>query len=183
MSEKTTQITLSRALRLKNRLTNRINKVWSEISSNNSVLGNTLRTIDVEQRFGLYNKLLGLLIQLKSGIAAATAPIQEKLITLSEKRSYCSVLRALPVKEGADYHDHTYRMALMDEKSTTNVPTYSAILTAQRVETLIGQTEREIDALQDAIDTHNATVRVSISAELEADGVLTASAKPTTAKR
>lgn len=167
-----TKITLSRALRLKNRLVNRMTQVWTDIATYNSRPSEADPVVRVDQLYPLYAKLQSLLIELKTAIQTGTQKIQGQLVTLSEKKGFIKLLKALSTTSGKQVGQHARYGS-----STTEPLTYIAVITKGDVDTTIGQLEKEIDTLQDQVEQHNASTQVTISNELLADGVLTAPSK------
>ena len=80
-------MTLAKALKRKNRLTQKISKLQQEIQSENSVRADDLRKIKVEDLMSEFNEKVDQLIKLKIAIFIASTPQRENILRLGELKS------------------------------------------------------------------------------------------------
>lgn len=153
------QITLARALKLKNRLAGQLAKLGQRAIAHNSYVEGTANAYDSNVVFDDYAEVRDQLIEVKAKIQIANAPIQEKIIRIGELRSQVSLLQSMNVTEGPV---HTNRF--LDDKEV--VHNYLVHYTKSERDEWVEEIESDIDTLQDEIDTHNAVTRVELSFDL-----------------
>lgn len=147
-----TSITLAKALKVKNRLAGRLNKLNSDILHNNSVLKENENKVNVEKLIASRDELVESLIQLKSALYIANSGIQETLYRLAEKKAEVQNLSALPTRDGNERHAY----------QNTEV-VWVAYLKKEDVDLKVKKLESEIDAFQDSIDEYNNTKKIEIN--------------------
>lgn len=137
------KVSLAKALKLKNRLAGRLNKVVTTINSYNSVTeGNQqvdIRKLDFERA-----ELVAALVELKTAICDANRGIYKSITLLQEKKGEIEFLNSLPIRQGKEV---TYNGVVV---------TYVATITKSEVDERVKKLEKEIDLLQDEIDYYNA---------------------------
>jgi hypothetical protein len=151
----TAQISLHKALKLKNRLAGRLATVTSEIQMNNSVLADDAQNPsrpNVKDLLEQRQQIVGALIDLKISHYNANQGIQRQLYTLGEKKAELSFLAGLNTHEGVDRHGY----------QNTEVK-YVATIKKPEVDAARRKLEAEIDALQDEIDAYNYTTKVEVA--------------------
>lgn len=154
-----TEITLARALKLKNRLTGQVQVLGQRAVSHNSFVTGTTNSYDTRKVFAQYETTQSNLIEVKTKIQLANAAIQEKIVEIGELRSHIALLKSMNVTEGPQYIDRYGS----DEDATRD---YTASIGKAERDATVESLEAEIDLLQDEIDTHNATTRVKLSFDL-----------------
>ena len=139
---------LNKALKAKNKLTKKLNDHLNNFISNNSAVVGRKREFDPEVEFNNYLEVSKQLTELKTKIQIANAPILSKIYEMAEKKSLVSKLRNLPVKEG-EYDNYGDKPLV-----------YNSFINAERKRSLVNTLEDEIEALQEEIDTFNATTSI-----------------------
>ena len=148
------KISLSKLMKVKNRLAGRIATVVTEIQSYNSVVKDT-ESPDVRALVEKHERMVAQMIKLKVALDDANrAGQRERIYQISEKKGKLAWLRTLNTRHGSQRgYDNT-------------VVEYVAFLRKQEVEDTVRRLEREIDELQDSIDAFNASRKVTVDAEL-----------------
>ena len=151
-------INLAKALKTKNRLVGRLARLDKRITTENC---ETLRAgeefhddyqnPEVNALFEQRGVLVNALINLKSSISRSNQKIQPLLYKLAELKSEMKLYQSLNTTHGV-VESH-YR-----EGGTTYVSTVKK----QDVEDHIKRLEKEIDSIQDAIDTYNYTNTIEV---------------------
>lgn len=140
---KSVSLSLSKALKVKNRLAGRLAKVNSTIMSYNcSIEGR--KEVDVAELDKLRLNLSNALVDLKAAIYDANRGIYRSIILIGEKKGDIDFLSGLNTKHGAE---PSY------QGTTVN---YVSVIQKQEVDKRVKQLEKEIDDLQDRIDKYNA---------------------------
>jgi len=149
-----TTITLSKALKLKNRIQGRISQLTHDIRTYATTMDGGPVKVEVH---GLLNKrthLAANLVALKSAIAEANAPIRCHIFWLGEIKSAIALLRELePAAQLEGLHRRLWR-------EDSIAPTYS--FSKEDIDQLVAVREKELDGLQDEIDVHNASTKITI---------------------
>lgn len=145
------QITLAKALKLKNRLAGRLAKVQEDISTYNSVLKEQVGKVDIPGCVKLRDQIQESLIGLKTKIILANGEIQETLIRMGETKSKLTFLEMIPVRDGAERHGY----------QNTEI-TWVAAISKGDIDSERKKLESEIDAMQDKVDTFNHTQKLEI---------------------
>jgi hypothetical protein len=148
-------ITLSRALKYKNRVIEKMRKIETDIQANNSILEGAERNYDpnvlLEERLILESHL----VDLKLKIDAANAPIKESIIRMQELKSRLTFLQSIGTAHGKQ---QSHRNLYGDEGEVV----YQAVIRKNRVDKMISDINRLIDGLQEEIDRHNNTQTIDI---------------------
>lgn len=145
------QISLAKALKLKNRLAGRLNKVQSDIQHFNSVLEEQTGKVDVASLMKTREEIMDALVDLKTSIIRANNEIQPLLIRQGELRSKAEFISMIPVRDGVERHGY----------QNTEIK-YVATLKKQDVDEETRKIETEIDAIQDKLDEFNHTMRLEV---------------------
>ena len=150
-------LTLAKALSIKNRLAGRLAQARSNIETYNSVLAGQRddygkATVDVRAEYARYRKLQDGLIVVKAVIQRANLPIYEDILQLGELKSVIQMLNGLDTKNGTEpgYNGVEFR--------------YSAVMLKPEALGIIRELEAQIDAIQDKINEFNASNRIEIPA-------------------
>ncbi|MCI0702619.1 MAG: hypothetical protein L0241_16165 [Planctomycetia bacterium] len=155
----TLNITLAKALKLKNRLAGRIAKLSLTIQTYNSTQEKS-EQIDVRAAHAERADLVRRLTDLKLAIALANAPIQRDIFELAELKAEVTLLAALNTKHGT----------FLEGYPTSGQVTYIAQFRKTDVDAMTEALETRIDALQDKLDTFNAKTAIAIDAGTIAAG-------------
>ncbi len=162
----TTDITLAKALKLKNRLAGRVNKLTQDIQAYNSTQEGADR-LDVP---GLYEErrvTVARLTDLKVAINRANAPVQRDIYELAELKALVGMLACLNTKHGS----------FVEGYANTGAVSYVAQLRKADADRETLRCEAEIDRLQDKLDGFNATTRIAVDADTVALAEATRPAK------
>jgi hypothetical protein len=146
------QISLAKALKLKNRLAGRLNKVQQDIQTYNSVLTEQANQVDVPALCKLRDEIADNLVTLKTKIVFGNAEIQADLIRQGELKSKLTWLATLETRDGKERHGY----------QNTEV-TWVASVKKKDVDQETKKLEAEIDAIQDKLDTYNHTKKIEVS--------------------
>ena len=153
-------MTISQALKEKNRITGRINTLQQQLYKFNRYNKNKTPDLDAEELMESLQKEWAYLINLKSKIARANVGIAESLIRLSEAKAelkfWQGFVNAGPALEIVTETVYDYSVKNHVNKETPMVSVYTSkqvLENTQRVQT-------EIENLQDSVDTYNATTQI-----------------------
>ena len=91
---------LAKALKSKNRLSQKIKELEIEIQTENSARADADRKIDVAKLVGEHNNSVDNLIKLKVAIFVASTPMRETILRLGELKSKIMFLKGINVTEG-----------------------------------------------------------------------------------
>jgi hypothetical protein len=146
------EITLAKALKLKNRLAGRLARVQADILAYNSVPEGQAGQVNVPALVQSRQELVGALVGLKAAISEANRAVQRDIYDLAEKKATAQFLAGVCTRHGAQPAVYP---------STTEV-NYVAALKKADVDGLVARLETEIDQLQDKLDqfNHDHTVEV-----------------------
>lgn len=151
----TQAISLAKALKLKNRLAGRLNKVQSDIDIYNSVLAEQVGVVDVLSLSKLRDEICECLIELKTKIISSNAEIQYDLIRQGELKSTLTWLSSLNTRHGKERHGY----------QNTEVE-YIAAIQKKDIDATTKKLEAEIDEIQDRIDTFNYVKKLEVSSRM-----------------
>lgn len=155
----TLNITLAKALKLKNRLAGKIAKLTQTVQLYNSTQ-QTAEQIDVRAKFAERADLVRRLTDLKHTVARANAPIQRDIFDLAELKAEVTLLSALNTKHGT----------FLEGYPTAGTVAYVAQYRKADVDGMTDALEQRIDALQDKLDTFNAQTLIAVESETIAAG-------------
>lgn len=147
----TTNISLAKALKLKNRLAGRIAKLTQTVQTYNSTQEKA-EQIDVRAAFAERTDLVRRLTELKLSVALANAPIQRDIFALAEMKAEVTLLAGLNTKHGT----------IIEGYPVSAEVGYIAQFRKGDVDAMVLELEGRIDALQDKLDTFNATTVIAV---------------------
>ncbi len=147
------KITLSRALRYKKRVLERLRSAESDVQTYNSLAAGAVREVDVMEKIKEREKIVLHLLDLKIAMQDATRPIMPLVFQLSETKSEIAFWQRIPTVHGK------VRAHYRDEAETE----YWAIIRKNEVDEKVCKLQDRIDALQTRIDAHNASTSIEIS--------------------
>jgi len=145
------KVSLSRALKEKNRQVKRVKVLQDQIRQYNSVVAGSAKPFDVQSKFTEYEAAALKLAALKSAIQIANAPIVPKIHEMAELRGLIAFLGALDTKAGRNVYG--FQGELVD---------YEAAIDAAQAEHMRKRFEDRLDALQDEVDAFNASTEVEL---------------------
>jgi hypothetical protein len=146
------EITLAKALKLKNRLTGRLAKVQADIQAYNSVPEGQADQVNVPALMQTREELVGALVALKTAINDANREAQRDIYDLAEKKATAQFLVGLNTRHGPQPPVYP---------STTEV-IYVAALKKANVDALVARLESDIDQLQDRLDQFNHVHKIEV---------------------
>jgi hypothetical protein len=157
MPKDTSQINLSRALKLKNRLVHRLSQLDTLITSYNSTPEDN-QEYDVRDLYKGRTDLAKLLVELKTAINTANQPVQKQIFELAECKSLIAMLNKVSTKNGPSLEGFSAVRVL-----------YVAQLRKPEVDREVKRVEQEIDRLQDELDRFNYKTLITIDRSMLAD--------------
>jgi hypothetical protein len=146
------EITLAKALKLKNRLTGRLARVQADVQAYNSVPAGQADQVNVPALVQAREELVGALVGLKTAINGANREAQRDIYALAEKNATAQFLAGLNTRHGPQPPVYP---------STAEV-NYAAALKKAGVDDLVAGLEKEIDQLQDRLDQFNHDHRIEV---------------------
>jgi hypothetical protein len=146
------EITLAKALKIKNRLTGRLAKVQADIQAYNSVPEGQADQVNVPALMKTREDLVGALVSLKTAINDANREVQRDIYDLAEKKATAQFLAGLNTRHGPQPPAFP---------STIEV-SYVAALKKADVDGLVADLEKEIDQLQDRLDQFNHDHKIEV---------------------
>jgi len=150
------EITLAKALKVKNRLTGRLAKVQADIQTFNSVPAGQADQVNVLALMKTREELVGALVSLKTAINEANREAQRDIYDLAEKKATAQFLAGVNTRHGPQPAVYP---------NTTEV-SYVAALKKADVDGLVAGLEKEIDQLQDRLDQFNHGHRIEVDGRL-----------------
>ena len=148
------EITLAKALKVKNRLTGRLARVQADIQAFNSVPAGQADQVNVPALMTARAELVGALVGLKTAINQANREVQRDIYDLAEKKATAQFLAGVNTRHGPQPPVYP---------STVEVH-YVAALKKADVDGLVAGLEKEIDQLQDRLDQFNHDRRIEVEA-------------------
>jgi hypothetical protein len=146
------EITLAKALKVKNRLAGRLAKAQADIQAFNSVPEGQVDQVNVPALMQAREELVGALVALKTAINEANREAQRDIYDLAEKKATAQFLAGVSTRHGPQPAVYP---------STTEV-SYVAALKKADVDALVAGLEKEIDRLQDRLDQFNHARKVEV---------------------
>ena len=146
------ELTLAKALKVKNRLAGRLAKVQADIQAYNSVPQGQADQVNVPALMQTREELVGALVGLKTAINDANREAQRDIYDLAEKKATAQFLAGVNTRHGPQPAVYP---------NTTEV-SYVAALKKADVDALVVRLENDIDQLQDRLDQFNHDRRVEV---------------------
>ena len=150
------EITLAKALKIKNRLTGRLAKVQSDIQAYNSVPAGQADQVNVTALMQTREELVGALVALKTALNDANREAQRDIYDLAEKKATAQFLAGVNTRHGPQPPVYP---------STVEV-VYVAALKKADVDALVVRLETEIDQLQDKLDQFNHVHKIEVDGRI-----------------
>ncbi len=142
-------MTLAKALKQKNRLTQKINNLKQEIQGENQARVDGSRKINVKELMVELEGKIEELIKLKTNIFVASASMRETILKLGELKSKIAFLRGINTGEG--------KISLYGDAEVE----YSVVFDKVYIKEEVKKCEDEIDSLQDELDTFNHKTEIT----------------------
>ena len=145
---------LNKALKQKNRLVGELNRIKSLIQRENSRKEADYNEEKIQDLFLQFSVLTNELIDLKTAIQRATAPIADKLLRLAEIKGQVDFYQSLETTNG------TFERSLSYGSDKVKTETYCAYYDQNAVDNKLAEIQKEINDLQDEIDDYNAITTI-----------------------
>ena len=146
------EITLAKALKVKNRLAGRLAKVQADIQAYNSVPEGQAEQVNVPALMQTREELVGALVSLKTAINDANREAQRDIYDLAEKKATVQFLVGLNTRHGPQPPVYPSTIEVI----------YVAALKKADVDALVARLESEIDQSQDRLDQFNHVHRIEV---------------------
>ncbi len=147
-------VTLAKALKLKNRQVQKVKDLQSRIESSNSYLAGSEPDFDTRILYEELKAETERLWRLKVAINTANVPIHRAIYEMAETKGLITFLKGLNTQRGKAVVGY-----MMGEPAQ-----YEAQITAPAAQIEIAALEARIDDLQDILDSHNATTTIDVEA-------------------
>ena len=143
---------IRQALKEKNKLVKEIQDLYVRISQYNSVEVGAHRPYSPKQLMETLNQKSNQLIELKSKIHRANAPVYDKIFRLSELKSTITRIKNLDCTEGVsnDYYSRNRENPLVK----------TAEISIIERDDMVQHMEEQIETIQDILDTHNQNTQI-----------------------
>jgi hypothetical protein len=149
-------ITLAKALKVKNRLAGRLAKAQADIQAFNSVPQGQADQVNVPALVKTREELVGALVSLKAAINEANREAQRDIYDLAEKKATAQFLAGVNTRHGPQPAVYP---------NTTEV-SYVAALKKADVDALVAGLENDIDQLQDRLDQFNHAHKIEVDGRI-----------------
>ena len=143
---------IRQALKEKNKLVKEIQDLYGRISQYNSVEVGGQRPYSSKQLMEIVNVKSNELIELKTKIHLANAPVYDKIFRLSELKSTITRIKNLDCTEGVS-NDYFSR-------NRENPPVKTAEISIVERDEMVKHMEEQIETIQDILDTHNQNTQI-----------------------
>lgn len=150
-------ISLAKALKVKNRLVGELSNLQNVARQHNAlpVENREDKSVRLDKVWEDIRDVSNRIVELKSKIAVASAPITPFLVDLAETKSAITFLEGLPVKEGKEDTHIGYGV-----NSSLKTVVWNSYINEDSKAKLIKENKNRIDTLQDQIDEFNATTKI-----------------------
>lgn len=149
------KVTLAKALKMKNVLLREISKKNLIMMRNNTYILSNPTVYNTKKELEVRTELVNKLVVVKTAISKANIPVVDKIYRQAELKGAIAVLKGMSTMEGTD-------RPLFDG----DIPTVTkATISQVEMENMISGMEKEIDSIQDELDTfnHNTEFELEIS--------------------
>ena len=146
------RITISKALKFKNRLAARISQTSSDIQDYNSVIKDTDRDVDINAAMKDRARLVEALIKTKAAIFEANRKVYEDIVRISELKAEIVFLRTISTSHGPQ-----------SSYGSQDPIIHEAHLRKADVDKRVRELESDIDSIQDKLDAFNAETKIEIA--------------------
>ena len=143
---------IRQALKEKNKLVKEIQDLYVRISQYNSVEVGAHRPYSPKQLMEIVNVKSNELVDLKTKIHIANAPVYDKIFRLSELKSTITRIKNLDCTEGVsnDYYS----------RNRENPPVKTAEISIIERDEIVKHMEEQIETIQNILDTHNQNTHI-----------------------
>jgi hypothetical protein len=142
---------VAQALKKKARLLKSINDKWTIIKSHNSIISGNPRKYNIKSELSSVEILIQELVELKTKIHLANAPVYDKIFLLSELKTQLKNVEYINTAEGT---------VDAGRYGTPSTVFYEVEIDEIYKNELVKSLTTKIDELQDELDYHNATTQI-----------------------
>jgi hypothetical protein len=150
-----TKIYISRALKYKNRIVERMHKLENDIRNGNAIIEGAVRDIDVRATLNERMKIEAHLVALKGLIDKANEPIKEMIVKMQELKGRIAFLTSIPSTHGIQ----DSRKTMFGEQGSV---TYQAEIRKFELDNMVSEAQEEIDAIQEKVDQFNGANTIEL---------------------
>jgi len=148
-------MSLSQALKLKNRIVAEVNRAKEILLRENSRANSSTSKVDRAAVYKTLQDKTAHLVHLKSAITQANIGIYPVLCEMEELKGRIAFLKSLNTFDGNQRQPRMH--------GDDHVEVFTAFFTAEKVDEEVGTVQARIDALQDQADAFNATTRLPLA--------------------
>ena len=141
---------VKQALKYKKKLASKMNQEFSKVQMYNSVEEGSTRVYDVVESMRNWLAMSEELVELKTKLHLANAPVYGKIFRMSELKSQLSNLRQLDCVDGKHFDRYGRGEAVIK----------TAEISVLERDEMVLKIEEEIERLQEELDEHNATTSI-----------------------
>ena len=141
---------VKQALKYKKKLASKMNQEFSKVQMYNSVEEGSARVYDVVESMRNWLTMSEELVELKTKLHLANAPVYGKIFRMSELKSQLSNLRQLDCVDGKHFDRYGRGEAVVK----------TAEISVLEKDQMVSKIEEEIERLQEELDEHNATTSI-----------------------
>jgi hypothetical protein len=141
---------VKQALKYKKKLASKMNQEFSKVQMYNSVEEGSTRVYDVVESMRNWLTMSEELVELKTKLHLANAPVYGKIFRMSELKSQLSNLKQLDCVDGKHFDRYGRGEAIVK----------TAKISVLEKDQLVLKIEEEIERLQEELDEHNATTSI-----------------------
>ena len=141
---------VKQALKYKKKLASKMNQEFSKVQMYNSVEEGSTRVYDVVESMRNWLTMSEELVELKTKLHLANAPVYGKIFRMSELKSQLSNLKQLDCVDGKHFDRYGRGEAVVK----------TAKISVLEKDQMVLKIEEEIERLQEELDEHNATTSI-----------------------
>jgi hypothetical protein len=141
---------VKQALKYKKKLASKMNQEFSKVQMYNSVEEGSARVYDVVESMRNWLTMSEELVELKTKLHLANAPVYGKIFRMSELKSQLSNLKQLDCVDGKHFDRYGRGEAVVK----------TAKISVLEKDQMVLEIEEEIERLQEELDEHNATTSI-----------------------
>lgn len=146
---KTKIMTVKQALKEKNKLVVEIKSLHDIAKNYNSIEEGNPRRYSVKESLQKATELTKQLVELKSKIHRANAPVYEKIFLMAELKLRAKQIKVISCEEGK-----------VSERYGSNISIKEVEINIAERDQMVKELELQIEKIQDELDTHNAITHI-----------------------
>ena len=142
-------MTVKQALKEKNKLVTEIKSLYEIARNYNSIEEGNPRRYSVNGSLQRAYELTTKLVELKTKIHKANAPVYDKIFLMAELKMRAKLIKSISCEEGK-----------VNERYGSVVSVKEVEINVAQKDQMVKDIEVQIEKLQDELDTHNATTEI-----------------------